>query len=164
MKFSQVINDIEIKTIAELAREIWTEHYIAIIGVAQVEYMLDKFQSEKAIADQIQNQGYCYYLIVDNSQPVGYFSIIQEKDSLFLSKLYVHKSKRGRGIARKALEFIKNIALKKKLGKIILTVNKNNIGPIAAYEELGFVNIGPIVQEIGGGFIMDDYKMELKLI
>ena len=164
MNFSQVITDIEIKTIAELAREIWTEHYIAIIDIDQVEYMLGKFQSENAIADQIQNQGYCYYLIEDDSQPVGYFSIIQEKDSLFLSKLYVHKSKRGRGIASQALEFIKNIAFENKLVKITLTVNKNNVGPLAAYQKLGFVNKGSIVQDIGGGFIMDDYKMELKLI
>jgi hypothetical protein len=35
---------------------------------------------------------------------------------------------------------------------------------IAAYEKLGFVNTGPTVQGIGGGFIMDDYKMELKLL
>ena len=164
MNFSQVITEVEIKTVAELAREIWAEHYISIIGIAQVEYMIDKFQSENAITDQIRNQGYKYYLIQDNNQPVGYFSIILEKDFLFLSKLYVHKSRRGGGIARKALEFIKNIAAENKLGKITLTVNKNNIGPLAAYQRLGFVNKGSIVQDIGSGFIMNDYKMELKLI
>ena len=71
---------------------------------------------------------------------------------------------RGKGIARKTIDFIKTIALERNLGRITLTVNKNNIGPIAAYEKLGFVNTGPVVQDIGGGFIMDDYKMELKLL
>lgn len=124
--------------------------------------MLDKFQSEKAISDQIQNKGYIYYLIEENKKALGYFAFIQEKDALFLSKFYIRKTMRGRGIARKTIDFIKSIALEKKLESITLTVNKNNIEPIAAYEKLGFVNIGPIVQDIGGGFIMDDYKMELK--
>lgn len=163
MIFTQVKTNIQISTIAELAREIWTEHYTAIIGSDQVEYMLDKFQNVIAIADQIENKGYLYYLIEENKQSIGYFAVIPEDEVLFLSKLYVHKDMRNKGIARKAVDFIKNIALERKLGKITLTVNKNNIVPIAAYEKLGFVNTGPIVQDIGGGFIMDDYKMELKL-
>lgn len=160
----QVKTDVETGTIARLAREIWTEHYTAIIGADQVHYMLDKFQSEDAIADQIRNKGYIYYLIEENKKDIGYFAIVREEDALFLSKLYVRKTMRGKGIARKTIDFIKTIALERNLARITLTVNKNNIGPIAAYEKLGFVNKGPIVQEIGGGFIMDDYKMELKIL
>ncbi len=164
MDFTRVVTDLQIRAAVRLAGEIWTEHYIAIIGKAQVEYMLDKFQSEKAIADQIRNQGYIYYLIEESKHAIGYFAIVQEDDTLFLSKLYIKKTMRSKGFARKTIDFIKTIALEKKLGRIILTVNKNNLGPIAAYEKLGFVNTGPIVQDIGGGFIMDDYKMELNLI
>lgn len=163
MKCTQVKTDVEIKIAAELAREIWTEHYTSIIGAEQVEYMLEKFQSEKAIAEQIENKGYNYYLIEEDNQAIGYCAIVQEEEELFLSKIYVRNTMRGKGIARKTLDFIKNIALERNLGKIILTVNKNNTGPIAAYEKLGFVNAGSIVQDIGGGFVMDDYKMELKV-
>ena len=164
MDYSQVITDVQIGTTAKLAKEIQTEHFTAIIGADQVNYMLDKFQSEKAIADQIQNKGYIYYLIKESKQAIGYCAIVQEEDVLFLSKLYIRKIMRGKGVARKIIDFIKTIALERNLGRITLTVNKNNIGPIAAYEKLGFVNTGPVVQDIGGGFIMDDYKMELKLL
>ena len=160
MECTQVITDAQITTTSRLAREIWTEHYIDIIGADQVDYMIDKFQSEDAITDQIRNKGYLYYLIEESKHAVGYCAIVQEEDTLFLSKLYVRKSMRSKGIARKTIEFIKTVALEMKLGKITLTVNKNNIG---AYKKLGFVNTGPIVQDIGGGFVMDDYKMELKL-
>jgi GNAT superfamily N-acetyltransferase len=164
MCYTQVITDVQLRQTAKLAREIWTEHFTAIIGADQVDYMLDIFQSVNAIADQIQNKGYVYYLIRENKQAIGYFAIVPEEDTLFLSKLYILKIMRGKGIARKTIDFIKTIALERKLGRITLTVNKNNIGPIAAYEKLGFVNTGPIVQDIGGGFIMDDYKMELTLL
>lgn len=42
----------------------------------------------------------------------------------------------------------------------MLTVNKNNVKAIRAYEKTGFKNIGSLVQDIGNGFVMDDYKME----
>ena len=164
MDYNQVTTDVQIRTTAKLAREIWTEHFTAIIGADQVEYMLDKFQSENAIADQIQNKGYIYYLIKKGKQAIGYCAIVPEEDTLFLSKLYILKTMRGKGIARKTIGFLKTIAFERNLGRITLTVNKNNIGPIAAYEKLGFVNTGPVVQDIGGGFVMDDYKMELKLL
>lgn len=163
MDYTRVITDVQVRQTARLAEEIWTEHFTAIIGAEQVEYMLDKFQSENAITDQIQHKGYMYYLIEETKQPIGYCAIIQEEDGLFLSKLYIKKAMRGKGIARRTIDFLTTIALERNLGKIWLTVNKNNIGPIAAYEKLGFVNTGPFVQDIGGGFIMDDYKMDLKL-
>jgi GNAT superfamily N-acetyltransferase len=163
MVYTQVTTDVQIRATARLASEIWTEHFTAIIGADQVDYMLDKFQSENAIANQIRNKGYIYYLIEEDKQAFGYFAIVPEEDALFLSKLYIRKTMRGKGIARKTIDFIKTIALERNLGRITLTVNKNNVGPIAAYVKIGFVNTGPIVQNIGGGFIMDDYKMELKL-
>ena len=48
------------RDIADLARVIWMEHYTPIIGAAQVEYMLDKFQSADRIYSDIQNGGYVY--------------------------------------------------------------------------------------------------------
>jgi ribosomal protein S18 acetylase RimI-like enzyme len=164
MAYTQVITEEQIKTTARLAMEIWTEHFTAIIGADQVEYMLDKIQSENAIADQIQNKGYTYFLIEDNNQAIGYCAIAQQDKTLFLSKLYILKNMRGKGLARKTIDFVKTIALERNLESITLTVNKNNTGPIAAYEKIGFVNTGPIVQDIGGGFVMDDYKMELRLL
>jgi hypothetical protein len=44
-----------------------------------------------------------------------------------------------------------------------LRVNKHNRVAIAAYERMGFANRGSIVSDIGSGFSMDDYLMELDL-
>ena len=53
MDLERVRTPAQIAAVAALARETWTRHYVPIIGVAQVEYMLEKFQSEEAIARQI---------------------------------------------------------------------------------------------------------------
>ncbi|MBN1871338.1 MAG: GNAT family N-acetyltransferase [Candidatus Omnitrophica bacterium] len=153
-----------IKEVASLAREIWREHYIAIIGEPQVEYMLGRFQSDRAIAAQIE-EGYIYYLMKLHGMPVGYLSIKPQEETkeIFLSKLYIKADHRRKGYGRIAIRFIEDSAKKRNLHSIALTVNKHNTDAISAYQRFGFKNRGPTVRDIGNGFIMDDYKMSKDL-
>lgn len=144
--------------IETLADTIWREHYIPIVGKPQIDYMLEKFQSAKAIEKQIEN-GFEYFILNYDDVSVGYISIKQETDALFLSKIYVLSSYRGKRIGKAAIQFIEKKAKSYQLKKIRLTVNINNINSIKAYENLGFKIIGPLVANIGNGFIMDDYEM-----
>lgn len=149
----------DFKVIAELADIIWTEHYTPIIGEAQVSYMLEKYQSATAIEEQVEN-GVLYYLILLKDEPAGYFSVSKQGDSLFLSKLYVLKSARKNGLGRTAVSFMEDLTKEFGLHKIRLTVNKYNTNSIKAYEKMGFKNVDAIVQDIGNGFVMDDYVLE----
>jgi ribosomal protein S18 acetylase RimI-like enzyme len=160
IEFRRVTSGI-VAEVALIAREIWDEHYPAIIGQDQVDYMIAKFQSEKAIKEQIA-AGYEYYLIVDDDIAVGYLAVVSEAGSstLLLSKIYVLKQSRGLGIGRSALRFAESICRKRGLRAIRLSVNKHNVRAIRWYEHMGFVNFGPAVRDIGGGFIMDDFLME----
>ncbi len=160
--FIKVTTDKQIEIVWELAKEIWLEHYTPIIGRQQVDYMLEKFQSKEAVREQIA-KGYIYFLIENDKQYVGYIGVQPQKSELFLSKLYVKSSERGKGLGKKAVKFIEEFAKEKRLKKIILTVNKNNTNSIKAYEKIGFINLGAVVQDIGSGYIMDDYKMEKEI-
>jgi len=159
----EVRNNEQIGIVESLAKEIWIEHYTSIIGKDQVEYMLDKFQSGAAISDQISMQGFMYFLIEERGEQIGYIGVQPSGSDLFLSKIYVRAAHRGKGFGRKALQFVEALAGRLHLTKISLTVNKNNIETIKAYEKMGFKNRGPIVQEIGNGFLMDDFRMEKTL-
>ncbi len=156
------VSDKNLITVVEaLANSIWREYFVSIIGSPQVEYMLEKFQSRQALSNQIEKQGYLYYLLEDkNGNRAGYFAVVPRQEELFLSKLYVTAENRRRGYGRCAMEFIETLAREKGLSKITLTVNKNNTGSINAYKKLGFVITDSIVIDIGDGFAMDDYKME----
>lgn len=161
--FPEVCTAHDVAMVASLAKEIWTEHYTPIIGSAQVEYMLANIQSEPAIRRQIDHKRFLYFLIESDHEPVGYIGVQRGDGELFLSKVYVRASERGRGLGGEAIRFV--TALAKTLGaeKIALTVNKNNTAAIASYEKYGFRNLGSTVKDIGGGFIMDDFRMELEL-
>lgn len=158
-----VVSPDAIATVARLAHEIWYEHYTPIIGRLQVDYMVPRFQSEAAIADQ-QARGLEYHLLHAGQEPIGYFAFEEQpaRACMFLSKLYVLSAWRGSGAARAALDFLESQCRKRNLSLLWLTVNRFNPA-IHAYERLGFHTVGTVVADIGGGFVMDDYRMEKQL-
>lgn len=153
----------EISHLAELASKIWHEYWTVILTPEQIDYMVENFQSEKAIRNQYKNENYTYYFIQEDGKNIGYFGISDKKDYMFLSKLYISKDYRHKGIGGKAFEKIKQIACEKGYTSIQLTVNKYNKNTIAAYNKWGFKTIDSVVTDIGQGFVMDDYIMEYRL-
>lgn len=143
-----------------LAREIWTEHYTPIIGPEQTEYMLGKFQSPAALASAMED-GYRYYFIYEAGVPAGYIGFRAEGGEMFLSKLYIKKEFRGRGLARDTVNRLSALCRMEGLGGIWLTVNRHNSGSIAVYRALGFAPLREQVSDIGGGYVMDDLVLKL---
>jgi len=163
MLIKKVSNDEQLASVVTLADTIWHEHFTAIIGSAQVDYMLKKFQSSQSIAQQIQH-GFSYFLMTENKTPIGYAALNIKDRELFLSKFYILLSERNKGFGRQFITFIEQLACEQGVEKITLTVNKNNLNTIKAYQNMGFSNIGSVVQDIGHNFVMDDYKMEKKIM
>ena len=157
MNLERVASPEQIAAVAALARETWTQHYVPIIGAAQVEYMLAKFQSAEAIARQIAAEGYEYYL----APGAGYLALVPDpaKKSLLLSKIYVRAARRGTGLGRAMVTFAEIRCVELGCRELWLTVNRNNAGSIAFYERLGFRKTQSLVTDIGGGFVMDDWRM-----
>ena len=55
----------DIPIMEQLAKEIWREYSICFISAEQIEYMLEKFQSEIAIKEQL-SKAYEYYFLQEN--------------------------------------------------------------------------------------------------
>lgn len=153
----------DLTNLARLAHTIWFEYWGIILEKGQITYMVDKFQSQQAMKNQIENENYSYYFINLNNQNAGYFGVSDKKDYLFLSKLYLLKEFRGKGLGHKAFSKIVQIAKDLNHNKIRLTVNKYNTNTINAYEKWGFKTIDDVVTDIGEGYVMDDYIMEFEI-
>ncbi len=152
-----------IKELASMAWEIWFEYWKSILTLGQIYYMVNKFQSELALIEQIEKENYTYYFIEHDGNLIGYFGIVPKDNHLFLSKLYLMKDYRSKGLGKKAFEKIKELAKEQNFNKIQLTVNKVNLKTIRRYESWGFKNLRPLVTHIGDGYVMDDYLMEYNL-
>lgn len=149
--------------VSELAHEIWRQHYKGILSSAQIEYMLEKFQSAKQIAID-SSGGYAYFILERIGTPVGYMGVKANDPAgkLFLSKIYILEEFRGKGYAKDALAQLEKRAQKFRQSAIWLTVNKNNPS-YDIYLKLGFKKIREQTVDIGSGFVMDDYVMEKEL-
>ncbi len=154
----------ELREVTELADKIWHECFTNIISIGQIDYMIEKFQSLDAMTDQIENQGYTYFAVRDDDSLCGYIGVKPESDErFFLSKLYLHKSRRGRGIASLMLQRVFDEARKSGKKRVYLTVNKHNNHAIDVYKKTGFIISDVALTDIGGGYIMDDFIMEYQL-
>ena len=162
--FLAVRSDEQIDAVVRLAREIWQTHYLSIIGQAQIDYMLARFQSAEAIAGQIE-AGQAYFLARHGEADAGYLALQADDDgaALKISKIYVREAARGLGVGKAMLAFTEQQCRERGIDRIWLTVNRDNVDSIAWYERMGFVNTGPVVQDIGGGFVMDDFRFEKTL-
>lgn len=154
----KIIEKDDIKDVSDMAYVIWREHYSAIISKEQIEYMLEKFQSPSAIADAISD-GYEYYFITTEDENVGYVGIKTQQDKLFLSKIYILATYRGKGFAYEAVNHLCGLCKQRGLNAIWLTVNKNN-SSVQRYERIGFKIVDTLVSDIQDGFVMDDYVMQ----
>ncbi|MBB6672143.1 GNAT family N-acetyltransferase [Cohnella nanjingensis] len=163
MRFPKVETKEEIAIVAQLASAIWHEYFVSIISHEQIDYMIEKFQSVQAITDQVNGQGYEYYLMNADGKNIGYLGVRQEEGKLFLSKFYIQQENRGKGYASQAVAFLADLCKNRGLGSIWLTVNRYNHDTIAIYEKKGFRKVRTQVADIGNGFVMDDWIMEKEI-
>ncbi len=160
-----VLTSKAIETVAFLAHKIWNQHYVPIIGQQQVDYMLDKFQDEEAIKHQIEN-GHEYFMIEHQKKTCGYLALVPNNDDkkMMISKIYIDSDFRNLNLGSQLMEFSIKEARNRNFYLIWLTVNINNSKSIKWYQKRGFTIKENIKIDIGNGFVMDDYLMELPLL
>lgn len=152
----------DFETVAALADEIWHEHYGAFLAADHIDYMVKNFQSAEAVAAQCAD-GAEYYIAVVDGVPSGYIGLEFPDKECFLSKLYLRKSMRGRGIGSAMFDLAEKLAKQHGESSLMLHVNKYNASSIAVYEKRGFVKQRDLVTDIGHGYVMDDFVLVKQL-
>lgn len=152
-----------LEEIRRLAHSIWREHYPGIIPRAQIEYMLEMKYSLEALRRDVRERGVHYDRAFVGGRPVGYaaYGPLARSGETMLHGLYVRAELRRRGLGALLLERALDHARRHGSPRVVLTVNRRNHTAIAAYRRWGFRVRGPLVTDIGGGFVMDDHAMEL---
>ncbi len=149
----------------KLARRIWPDTYGAILTPDQIDYMIEMMYSLPVVRREAA-EGVRFDLILDGDTPIGFLSCgpyREEPPTMKLHKLYLDHSYHGRGIGSKALQYAIDIARRDGYRFLRLNVNKNNAAAIRAYERNGFRRIEAVKVDIGSGYFMDDFVMEIAL-
>ena len=153
----------DVPAIAALAREIWQATYPGIITQAQIDFMLEQRYGHERLYDDLEDLHKWLDQAFLGDRRIGFaFSEIY-KGEFKLDKLYIHPDVQRRGVGG---QLIANVAERaKKMGYpcVILQVNKRNTNAINSYKKYGFEVRTATVDDIGGGYVMDDFVMEKKL-
>ena len=96
--------------VSALANTIWNATYSSTLKPEQIAYMLDIFQSPKAISNQLSTQNYEYYLVYNDLEAVGYLGIQIQDNSIFLSKIYLLPQWQGTGLAKHIFLYVNELA------------------------------------------------------
>ena len=154
----------DFETIRSIAHTTWPVTYGEILSKEQLDYMLDKMYSDATLLENL-NKGHHFILINDDSVCLGFASFehryLNEKCTR-LHKIYLLPETQGKGMGKMLLEKITAFAKENQSEIISLNVNRFNKAH-AFYKKMGFQVVAEEDLAIGNGYLMEDYKMELKI-
>jgi ribosomal protein S18 acetylase RimI-like enzyme len=162
MQVIQVTSNEQLQIVADLAKRIWPVAYATILSNEQLHYMLDRFYNLEALQKQLENGQVFYLAQNENQEFVGFVSyeINCEPNKTKIHKIYVLPETQGTGIGKQLFELVKTKAQENQQTAIFLNVNKYNNAQ-NFYQKLGFTITKEEVIDIGNGYVMDDYVMEI---
>lgn len=158
----------DLAIITNLAEEIWPVTYGNYLSAEQIRYMLDKMYNKGELLLQMK-KGHTFLIATEDDEDgkdIGFVSFSVYKPEAYsykLHKLYVLPEKHGQGVGKILVNEV--ISSVKRLGgkTLQLNVNRNNNAK-NFYEKMGFKIKETIDLDIGNGFLMNDYVMELLLV
>lgn len=153
------LRDAEVGPLIALAEKIWHAHYPGIISPEQIDYMLAQ-RYKAPLIRQLMARGDLWLAARAGDELVGFAHghPLQEGDYK-LDKLYVASDWQRHGIGGRLIEALARHAREHGAARLLLRVNRQNHAAIQAYIKHGFRVATLIVEDIGNGYIMDDYVM-----
>lgn len=152
----------DIPVIQEIATITWGPTYVPILGQPQVDYMLGTMYSKVTLLQQL-TQGHQYLIAVMGDKDVAFvsFSIEDASAKIYkLHKLYVLPAAHGKGLGKFLINEVMNKV--REAGGLFLQLNVNRANKAKDfYEKAGFKIKETVDLDIGNGFFMNDYVMEI---
>ena len=153
----------DIPLIRQLTFAIWPQTYSAVISKAQIDYMLEQMYNPATLQKQMEEEGYTFIIVYDAKEPVAFASYNETEPQLWkLNKIYILPSQQGKGTGKFIINYIVDEIKNKQAKALQLQVNRQNKAK-DFYERLGFKIIKTADFDIGNGFFMNDYVMELSV-
>lgn len=154
----------DMPAVRDLAYQIWPSAYGEILTKAQLDYMLGKSYSLTSLEHQFNVLKHNFIIVANDEIPVGFASYSPHDNALeyHLNKIYLLKNQQGKNSGKRMLDYIIEAIKKTGAKALYLNVNRYNRA-VHFYEKQGFKIIREEDIDIGEGFFMNDYVMELKL-
>ena len=154
----------EVEEVTKLAHLIWPDTFRAILKPEQLQFMLDWMYNPETLVSQIES-GHQFFLLENEQGNIGYMVVEVTHSSsnlLKIHKLYLLPSQQGKGYGKLLIEHAVSVANSYGNSAITLNVNRFNKS-VKFYQALGFQITKEEDIDIGLGYLMEDYVMELPI-
>lgn len=153
----------DIPLIRELTFAIWPQTYASLLTQEQIDYMLEMMYSPASLQKQMEQDGCTFIVVYDEETPVAFSSFSETKPRVWkLHKIYVLATQQGKGTGKFIIDHIVSQIKPLQAKALQLQVNRENTAQ-HFYKKLGFEIIETADFDIGNGYFMKDYVMELTL-
>jgi diamine N-acetyltransferase len=153
----------DIPLIRELTFKVWPQTYAQLLSQEQIDYMLNMMYNHTALLKQIEEDGITFIIIYNEQTPVAFAAYNEINKQIWkLHKIYILQSQQGKGTGKFIIDFIVSEIKQQNAKALQLQVNRQNTAQ-HFYKKLGFKIIETADFEIGNGYFMNDYVMELPL-
>lgn len=154
----------DLEIIRQIAFETWPSTYNHIVGEEQVAFMLEKMYNKGVLLEQLLAG--CIFIIAQrDGKDVGFmsFDLTNPATSTYkLHKLYLLPKAHGGGLGKIMINEVYHQVFKLGGSVLQLNVNKKNKA-LDFYQRMGFEIKEAVTIDIGNGFVMDDYVMEIAI-
>jgi len=153
----------DLKQVRALALLIFPVTYQGIVEPVQIDYMMDLFYTPENLVLQFES-GQNFLIIFIDGRPSGYASYtrLNPEGDFKLNKIYLDNHLQGKGLGRILLNDV--ISRVKAAGGHNLQLNVNRFNKaVGFYKSMGFSVKKEELLDIGNGYFMDDYVLELRL-
>jgi len=154
----------ELWQVRELALQIFPITYQKIVVPEQIDYMMDLFYTPENLQKQFES-GQVFLIVYSEDKASGYASYtpLNESGEYKLNKIYVDTRLQGKGLGRILINDV--ISRVRRAGGKSLQLNVNRFNrAVGFYKSMGFILKKEELLDIGRGYFMDDYVMELSLL
>ena len=158
VSFVPITSD-KLSHVTMLAHRIWPDAYADILTQQQLDNMLALIYSRENLEKEMQS-GHQFWVAYHGIKPLGYASVYNEDDIIWLRKLYVDPTMQGQRIGVRLMHAAVSSVL--PASEIRLLANPKNTAAHAFYTHLGFTKIGEVPVKMGD-WDFSDYLFSMPL-
>ena len=154
----------ELKIVQEIAHATWPYTFKEILSQDQIQYMLNWMYDVKQLESQFDS-GHLFFTAELNDKSIGFIGIEPNHPEIGITKIhkiYILPGHQGLGVGKKMIEFVRKLSIQHEITALLLNVNRFNKA-VFFYEALGFNHLYEENIDIGNGYLMEDYVMQLDI-
>ncbi len=159
VKLKQAVTPDDFAVINRLGAKISPKTLGAVSSGGQTD-LLNPFLTDSAIRRNIGEKGYVYKIVQLNGEDAGFFTYcpasnfdVKYQQGTYLSDIYLNERARGKKISTKIFGTLPH--------PVVLSVKREDAQSVKFYKHCGFKVVGSYSDDIGQGYILDNFIMKL---